>query len=468
MPTPDSTHAFLAQLERQARRSDAESRIERQLSAATKEAIRWGRVDRRTQHFQPPWRSGDAAIYESQDLMHRRTRSEVLNNAQIKKIVEALVDLIVGPGMLTFADPFGPSLDLDALSRDTLDAALTYALEADDLFDEWWLDPTQFDAAGKRSGPDFQRQVLSECVERGGCLLVRSTRSGRERVVPRQWQLVEYDQLDLSHDRAASPGTNKIVHGIELDAAGREVAFWIYDDHPYDDFAGTATFGKSSRVSADRVIHVCLFKRPSQSIGASWLHAIGQNNFDRDKFIGAELQKAAKSALLLLVHYAKNLAAGGNLGLLDGEDSSDEHGNEEMKLGSSPVALRVHADDEVELLEGDYPTSSADSFIGILDHDTAGGAGTTKRITRRSAGPCWPKTPTSGRCKTGSRPCSRCRSAAIFIGRRSASRSSKALPPTRTSPIRGDSTGSMRSAPAASCSIRKRKPTPRRASSAQG
>lgn len=369
------TKSFLAGLERQHAAAEHQASVERQLMAATKEAYRWGRIDRRSEHFQPAWRSGDAAIYESQDLMHRRTRSEVLNNAQIKRIPEAIQDLIVGPGMQTFADPFDPLLDLASLSRETLDPYLAYALESDELFDEWFLDMSQVDAAGKRSGPDLQRMAISECVERGGCLLVRSSTSRPGQIVPMQYQIVEYDQLDLSHDRPGGPGQTKIVHGIEMDAAGRELAYHVYDDHPFDDFGGGTIAGKSSRISAERVIHLCLFRRPSQNVGVNWMHAIGQNAFDRDKFVGCELQKAAKAALLLLIHKVKNLRTAGTLGLADGDDASDEYGNEEMKMGASPMAVRIHADDDVELVEGDYPTSQADSFLSILDHDTAGAAG---------------------------------------------------------------------------------------------
>ena len=375
MPTDQSTRAFLGQLERQARRADSESGIGQQLAAATREAYRWGRVDRRTEHFQPPARSGDAAIYESQDLMHRRTRSEALNNAQVKRIVEALTDLIVGPGMLTFADPFDPLLDLTSLSLETLDEHLTYALEADDLYDQWFLDPEQFDQAGKRSGPDVQRMLIGECVETGDVLLVRTQSNRPGRIVPLCYQIVERDQLDVTRDRPASEGHNKIVNGIELDAHGREVAFHIYDDHPFDDFTGQGTSGKSSRISASRVIHLCLFRRPSQSIGASWLHAIGQNNFDRDKFIGAEIQTAAKAALLLLVASMENLKNAGTLGLDDGECSTDANGNSEMKLGSSTMAFKVGPKDKVEIVESERPNPNAESFISILDHDTAAGTG---------------------------------------------------------------------------------------------
>lgn len=367
-----SAREFLAHLEQQARAADAGRA---QLEAAAKEAYRWGRIDRRTQNFQPLWRSGDAAVYESSDLMHRRSRDQVLNNSQIKRVVDALVDLIVGPGLMTFADPFEPTMDLTALSGDSLDEPLTYALESDDLFEEWFLDPQQFDASGKRTGPEMQRLAQSECIERGGMLLVKSQSSRGHRIVPRQWQAVEYDQLDLTKDRPAGTGQHKIVHGIELDDDGRELAYHIYDDHPYDDFTRQGVSGKSSRVAADRVIHVCDLKRPSQSIGATWLAALGQNSLDRDKFIGGEIQSAAKAALLLLVHYTKNLRAGGNLGLMDDGDTADDFGNEQMKMGSSPMALRAHIDDEIELVENTRPATSCDEFINILDHDTAGAAG---------------------------------------------------------------------------------------------
>lgn len=369
-----SARAFLGRLAQQAKSIESERSIERQIMAGTQEAYRWGRIDRRTQHFQPHHQSGDAAIYESQELMNRRVRNEKLNNAQVKHIIEALTDLVVGCGVQTFADPFDPLLDLSTLTPADLDDHLRYALESDERYEAWFQDERQFDVGGKLNGPAMHRLGMSECVETGDALIVKSQRKRRGTPITLCYQQIERDQLDLSKDRPAGNGQNKIINGIEVDKYGQEVAFHIYDAHPFDGFSSAGLVGESSRVPAERVIHLYMFQRPSQNIGVNWLHATGQNNFDRDKFLGGEIQSAAKAALLLLVHKYKNFSPAA-LGLDDGDDNSDAYGNPELKLGSSPQAISIHNEDEVELIESARPNDRLEPFMNVLDHDTAGGVG---------------------------------------------------------------------------------------------
>ena len=342
--------------------------------SASREAYRWGRIDRRTEHFQPNGRSGDAAIYESHELMNRRVRSEIINNSQAKRIIQALTDLAIGTGVQTFSSPFDPWMDLREVNVNALDEGLRFALEADDLFEEWFLEPAQFDAGGKLSGPDMQRLAFSECASVGDALILRCQRNEPGRIVPLCYQILEREQLDTSVDRPSKPGQNKIVNGVEVDAAGREVAFHLFDAHPHDAFAPFSAMTKSRRVPASRVIHLYMFRRPSQTVGATWLDAIGQSSFDRDKFIGTELQSAAKAALLALVAKREHPNAG-TLGLETEDDNTDEYGNEEVRLGSSPIAVEIGTEESVEMIESSRPTSTANNFIDILDHDIAGGGG---------------------------------------------------------------------------------------------
>jgi lambda family phage portal protein len=194
--------------------------------------------------------------------------------------------------------------------------------------------------------------------------------------VPLCYQLIEREQLDHSQDREQRGEQNKIVGGVEIDGTGRRVAYWIYDAHPDDIFGGVVHgLTKSTRVPASRVIDLCLWHRPSANIGATWLDAIGQKDFDRDQFLDAEIRAAAKGALLALIHKTKNPYASGILGMLDGEDDSDTYGNEEVKLGLSPLAVQVGVDEDVAMVESNRPTAQAGPFFKLLDRDIASGVG---------------------------------------------------------------------------------------------
>jgi len=74
--------------------------------------------------------------------------------------------------------------------------------------------------------------------------------------------------------------------------------------------------------------------------------------------------------------YAADTLGGDDL-LCVGEivEAGDEYGNQQMKLGTTPIALKVGEKDSVELVESVRPNSTADSFVSILDHDTAAGTG---------------------------------------------------------------------------------------------
>lgn len=63
------------------------------------------------------------------------------------------------------------------------------------------------------------------------------------------------------------------------------------------------------------------------------------------------------------------------MGLDDGEDSDDQYGNEQIKLGSTPMAMVVGAEDKLELLEAARPNANAESFLSLLDHGNAAGVG---------------------------------------------------------------------------------------------
>jgi len=352
------------------------------------EAYRLARRDRPREHYQPHGFSGDSAILGSHDLMNRRTRDLVRNTAQAKRIISAIVDLVVGTGMRTYAWPFAPSelfeivTELETLQAGNLGPRLAFALESDDLFDEWFNDPQQFDAEGRLSGPEVQRMLLQESALVGDGLLVR-TFPKKSSIVPLAYQLFEREQLDESQDRPAAPGRNAIVGGREFDAGNRVVAYHLYTDHPHDAFGTGASAllgagrvlavgGGRVRIPAERVIDLALFSRPSASGGASWLDACGQSIWDRDSFMESEIRSAALDAVFALIAHLEDAEQHGAMGLADGLADGDEYGNREYKVGHSPIAAIMGTNEKLEMVRSERPNKDAPHFMGLLDHDIAG------------------------------------------------------------------------------------------------
>lgn len=365
----------------------------RELLAQSFEAYRLARRDRPREHNQPHAYSGDAAIQSSHGLMNRRVRDLVRNTAQGKRVRMAFQDLIVGTGFQTFSWPFAPEemfqlvTELESLEQGDLGPRLQFALESDDLFEEWSSDPRQFDTEGRLSRMEMERMAVGEAVVTGNALLIRTFRKDYS-IVPLSYQLIEREQLDDSQDRPASKSHNKILNGIEFDSNNRAIAYHIYLDHPHEFFgmAGSAMLGNGGitshatgsrrvRIPAERVIDLAMWDRPSSSVGASWYDSTGQTTWDRDSYVDSEIKSAAIDAAFAFVAKLTDAEKYGSWGFADDLDDSDEHGNREFKLGQSPIAAVIGKDEELEMVRTTRPNKDAPAFLKLLDRDQAGGLG---------------------------------------------------------------------------------------------
>lgn len=363
----------------------------REAAAQAFEAYRLARRDRPRENNIPNAYSGDAAIMSSHGLMNRRVRDIVRNTAQGKRVRQAFQDLVVGTGFQTFSWPFAPEemfqivTELEQLDEGALGPRLQYALESDDLYEEWSSDPSQFDVEGRLSRAEMERMVLGEAVTVGNGLIIRCF-NPKFKIIPLCYQIIEREQLDESMDRVAGPAQNKILNGIEFDKSNRAVAYHIFVDHPDDAFGGpgSALLGagvsygtglKRLRIDADRVIDLACYDRPSSSTGASWYDSTGQTTWDRDNFMGSEIRSAAVDAAFAFVAKLSDGERYGAFGFADGGSDEDEEGNRSYKIGQSPVAATIGKEETLEMIRSTRPNPDAASFLKLLDRDQAGGLG---------------------------------------------------------------------------------------------
>ncbi len=162
-----------------------------------------------------------------------------------------------------------------------------------------WI--TECDADGRLDWYGMQAAAY-RAMEIDGEVLVRlrPRRPADGLAVPLQLQLLEIDWLDSG--KTTTVGGNQVIAGIEYDALGRTVAYWLFDRHPGD--AGITLRGvkaASHRVPAESIIHLYNPERPGQGRGFSRLAPVVATARDVRLYQDAELaRKNLESRLAVL------------------------------------------------------------------------------------------------------------------------------------------------------------------------
>jgi lambda family phage portal protein len=138
---------------------------------------------------------------------------------------------------------------------------------------EQHFDTSDIDADGRTNLYGLQRLATNTVVESGEVLIRRRRRFASDGfALPFQLQVLEPDYLDNTKMETRADGS-KIDHGIEYDAIGRRVAYWLWSEHPGAGWQKSMRF-ESRRISASEVLHVYRQDRPGQNRGVSWFAPI--------------------------------------------------------------------------------------------------------------------------------------------------------------------------------------------------
>jgi len=191
----------------------------------------------RLQQWAPP--STAFATNLTAPMLKERARDLYRNNPWARRLVDSLVVGAVGGGIK-------PQVRIG-------DADLKQRVQA-----EWLAWTDQADFAGRFDFYGLQQAALRAMLIDGECFL-RFVLDPAQRV-PLQLQLLPSEFLD------ATRIDDRTLNGIEYDAAGRRVAYWIYRSHP----AETPDM-QSVRVPADQVIHLYVPIQPGVERGVTWL-----------------------------------------------------------------------------------------------------------------------------------------------------------------------------------------------------
>jgi len=215
----------------------------------------FNRLLRRTDEVRPSWPLWDAAgggtrlanwaapstTFASTipaPMVRERARDAYRNNPWARRAVDALAVSAVGAGIKPQARADG-----DLKRR---------------LQQEWLLWTDAADFAGRYDFYGLQQAALRTMLVDGEAIILLLVEPGQR--IPLQLQLLTGEYLDSSRV------DGQTLNGVEYDAAGRRVAYWLFRKHPAD-----APNMQSVRVPAEQVIHLYAPIQPGVERGVSWL-----------------------------------------------------------------------------------------------------------------------------------------------------------------------------------------------------
>ena len=195
------------------------------------------------------WRPGNAGpvqrVASNLPVVRQRSRDLARNNLVSRAAIDRWVSTLVGSGI-------SPKPLIE-------DAALRKRLIT--LWEDW-VECCDFDGHTDYYGlQTLATRSMLEGAEAFIKLVPKATRSG----VRLQLQVLEGEHL--SHKNTPAPNGNRVVDGIELNAAGQRVAYWMYAQHPGDRLINRSVSFEPVRVPASQIVHVFEAQSPGQLRG---------------------------------------------------------------------------------------------------------------------------------------------------------------------------------------------------------
>ena len=226
------------------------------------------RRDRTSADWPSTAASADGAFVGDAPLINARARAAAVNDWAGRSIVGTYRRHVVGIGITPM------SAACDPVTGKETEVFRKFNQRIDRLYKHWGHRPRLCDVERVKSISEIDGLAVSDFATVGEafCLHTFTPRRGQ---VGMAIQMFESEQLDWTITANRDNG-NAVRGGIEIDARGVAVAFWLFTEgHPLDGFGFDRT-GRtaSTRIPADRVYHVIRQERVRQTHGLSQFAAV--------------------------------------------------------------------------------------------------------------------------------------------------------------------------------------------------
>lgn len=208
-----------------------------------------------------------------------RSRDAARNNPFARRFLGMVRRNVLGPRGVRLQSRLRTDRGLQINVNERLEAA--YAA---------WGQRGVCDVTARYTREDIDRVVLRHLVVDGECFIRFRKGSGPHLI---QVQILTADLVPITH-RADLAGGARIRQGIEVNADGRVLAYWMRTDpNALEPLGSTRNL---VRIPADEVEHVMLPEEAGQLRGVPWMQAALKPMYQAADFAMAGLNKARESA----------------------------------------------------------------------------------------------------------------------------------------------------------------------------
>lgn len=329
------------------------------MSAATGGYTGGKRDRRQTRNWRPRQTSANEDL--SHDLPDLRSRSrDLVRNVPIATgAISTVVTSVVGDGLVLQSQ-----LDRDVLNL-TEEQADTWQRQAEREFAIWAKSP---DFTSRLNFDEMQEMALRSVLESGDVFVVRRRRKDLQDTYGLKIQLVEADRVSNDGHKA---NTDKMVDGVEMDADGRPIAYWISSRHPDDVASGVKRewrrYDVGSTVTGQPLIlHLYKQQRPDQARGIPYLAPVIEAIKQLGDYAEAEVRAAVISAMFTVFVKPNTIEDDGDASFIGSNDAaSGVDAATEISLGNGAIVDLAPGED-VTFADPKRPNTAFDAFVTAM------------------------------------------------------------------------------------------------------
>ena len=243
-------------------------------------AVAWDSAGygKRLSYWNPSDSSINSLLHAHVETLRTRSRDVVRKNPFASNILDTIVANCIGTGIKP-----QPKIQDSVIKKELQILWLK------------WTDEADFNGVSDFYG--LQSLILRSVIESGECFVrfctnKRDSINQNNKTVPLQLQVLESEHLDSSKNYELSNG-NVIKSGIEFNASGKRVAYYLFKTHPGEDKSCL----ESVRIPASEILHIYKVLRPGQIKGEPWLSRVLLKLYELDQYDDAELVRKKTAAM---------------------------------------------------------------------------------------------------------------------------------------------------------------------------